>query len=158
MMRSAVSVVVSVMLSFAALPAMAQDKASGKSSSEWLALIQADRRAVVAGAMELNEEQAKKFWPLYDDFQRAMAVPRAALSRAQNDFIAAGPSVTDANARRLAQDVLAAEKEEARLRDKHFRKMLAALPPKQAARYMQVERKIEAVVRYESAKVIPLAR
>lgn len=158
-MRSPIAAgVVSVALAFAALPTAAQDKPPEKTSAEWLALIQADRKAVVAKAMDLNAEQAKKFWPMYDEYQRAMAVPRSALNRAMNDFTAAGYSLTDANAMRLLKEVLAAEKEEARLRDKHFKKMLAALPPKEVARYMQVESKIDAVIRYESAKVVPLVR
>jgi Spy/CpxP family protein refolding chaperone len=146
-------------LQLAAIPAGAQDKpAASRTSAEWLAQIQADRKAVVASAMNLTPEQAKKFWPLYEAFQREMAVPRSALTRALNDFVASDYKPTDANAKRLTMEVLAAGKEKARLREKHFKKMLGALPPHIVARYMQVENKIEAIVGIEEAREIPLAR
>jgi len=155
----ALLLVLGCVLLFGAMPVGAQDKpAAERSSAEWLAQIQDDRKAVVAKAMDLTPEEAKKFWPMYEVFQREMAVPRSAVTRALNDFVAAGYKLTDANARRLAQEVLAAEKEETRLRDKHFRKMLSALPPNRVARYMQVENKIDAIVRYEAAREIPLTR
>ncbi len=107
--------------------AAAQDKGgTERTSAEWLALIQADRKALVAKAMELS--------------------------------IAAGHTLTDANAKRIVEQTLAAEKEIARLKDKHFRKLLKALPAHRAARYVQVENKIQAVVAYEGAKAVPLAR
>ncbi len=70
----------------------------------------------------------------------------------------AGHTLTDANAKRIVEQTLAAEKEIARLKDKHFRKLLKALPAHRAARYVQVENKIQAVVAYEGAKAVPLAR
>jgi hypothetical protein len=139
--------------------AAAQDKGgTERTSAEWLALIQADRKALVAKAMELSPEEAAKFWPLYEAFQRELAVPQNAITRALLDYIAAGHTLTDANAKRIVEQTLAAEKEIARLKDKHFRKLLKALPAHRAARYVQVENKIQAVVAYEGAKAVPLAR
>jgi hypothetical protein len=72
------------------------------------------------------------------------------------DYVGAGHAVTDANARRLAEQLLAATREEARLQEKHFRQALKVLPGRKAARYMQVERKIQSVLAYEAARAIPL--
>jgi len=146
-------------LALLASAAMAQDKAGAeRTSAEWLALIQADKKAVVAGAMDLTPEEAAKFWPLYEAFQRELAVPQNAVTRALLDYIAAGYTLTDANAKRIIEQTLAAQKDEARLQEKHFRQLLKVLPAHKAARYMQIENKIQAVVRYEGAKAVPLAR
>jgi hypothetical protein len=140
-------------------PAAAQDKPDAeRTSAEWLALIQADKKAVVAKSMDLTPQEAARFWPLYDAFQRELAVPRNAVTRALLDYIAAGHKLTDANAKRIMEETLAAQKEEARLREKHFRQLLKVLPAHKAARYMQIENKIQAVVDYEGAKAVPLAR
>lgn len=53
--------------------------------------------------------------------------------------------------------MLAASLDEARLNQKHFKEWLKVLPASMAARYMQTENKIQAVVRFEAAKAIPLA-
>jgi hypothetical protein len=140
-------------------PAMAQEKAGAeRTSAEWLALIQADKKAIVAKSMDLTADEAAKFWPLYETFQRELAVPQNAVTRALLDYIAAGHTLTDANAKRIVEETLVARKEEARLREKHFRQLLKVLPAHKAARYMQIENKIQAVVAYEGAKAVPLAR
>ena len=54
--------------------------------------------------------------------------------------------------------MLKAQKEEARLRESHFRQALKVLPARKAARYVQIENKIQAIVRYEGARAVPLAR
>jgi Spy/CpxP family protein refolding chaperone len=146
-------------LAFSAVtPAFAQDKpaAAQLTSAELLARIQSDKKGIVAKSMNLTPEEAKKFWPLYETFQRELEVPQRASTRAQLDYIAADHSLTDANAKRIAEQVLAASLEEARLQQKHFKQLLKVLPATKAARYMQIENKIQAVVRFESAKAIPL--
>jgi hypothetical protein len=107
--------------------------------------------------MELTPDEAAKFWPLYESFQRELAVPQNASTRALLDYIAARENLTDANAKRIAEQMLTAQKDEARLREKHFRQTLKVLPARKAVRYMQIEEKIDAIVRIEAAKVVPLA-
>jgi len=146
-------------LALLASPAMAQDKgAAERTSAEWLALIQADKKAIVAKSMDLTPDEAARFWPLYDEFQRELAVPQNAITRSLLDYIAAGHSLTDANAKRITEETLAARKELARLQDRHFRRLLKVLPAHKAARYVQIENKIQAVVAFEGARAVPLAR
>lgn len=141
-----------------AAPAWAQEKpkAPELSSAELLAKIQSDKRGLVERSMNLTPDEAKKFWPLYDAFQRELETPRREATLATLDYVAAENSLTDANAKRIAEQILAAQLKEAQLRQKHFRQLLKVLPARKAARYMQVENKIEAVVRYETARAIPL--
>lgn len=147
-------------LAFAVVtPAAGQDKpaAAPPTSAELLAKIQSDKKGIVAKSMNLTPEEEKKFWPLYETFQRELQVPQKARTRALLDYIAAERSLTDANARRIAEQVLAASLDEARLNQKHFKQMAKVLPASKAARYMQIENKIQAVVRFEAARAIPLA-
>ena len=53
---------------------------------------------------------------------------------------------------------MTADRDQARLHEKHFKELLKVLPARKAARYMQIENKIDAVMRYETAKVIPLVQ
>ena len=151
--------VLGCVLALAINPVLAQDKgASQLTSAEWLAKIQADKKGIVAKSMNLTPDEAKKFWPLYEEFQRALAVPQSVYTRAVLDYVAAGTTLTDANAKRLSEQVLGASQDEARLHEKHFKQLLKVLPAHRAARYMQIENKMQAVVRYEAAKAIPLVQ
>jgi Spy/CpxP family protein refolding chaperone len=143
----------------AGLPVAAQDKAVPQfTSAEWLAKIQSDRRGIVARSMDLTPEEKKKFWPLYEQFERELAVPQASLNRAVLDYIAAEGTLTDANAKRITEQMLTAVRDEARLHDKHYRQLLKVLPARKATRYIQIENKMQAVVRYEAAKTFPLVQ
>lgn len=148
--------IVSLGLSLIA-PALAQDKpAQELTAAEWRARIQTDKKGIVERGMNLTPEEAKKFWPLYETFQRELAVPQREYTRAVVDYVAAESSMTDANAKRLAEQVLAASSAEARLHEKHFKKLLGVLPARKAARYIQIENKMQAAVRYDAARAIPL--
>ena len=140
-------------------PAAAQDKAPASMTSEqWMQRIQSDRTGIVMRSMELTPAEAKAFTPLYEKFQRELAPARKQQGRAILDFVNAEGKLNDANAQRLATQVLAADRDQARLHEKHFKELLKVLPARKAARYMQIENKLDAVMRYETAKVIPLVQ
>ena len=119
-----------------------------------------DKRAFVDHQLALSPQQAAKFWPVYDAHQVALdALNRrrveniVAYARAWN----AGP-LDDATARRLGKDALDIEQDEAALFAHTFNAASRALSPSQAVRYIQVEAKIRAVVRFEQAAHVPLAK
>jgi Spy/CpxP family protein refolding chaperone len=147
-----------LLASAVAAPAWAQAAAAEPTPAEWLAKIQADKKGIVAKSMNLTPDEAKKFWPLYDAFQRELDVPQREFTLAVLDYVRAENSLTDANAKRIAEQMLAARLKEAQLHQKHFKQLLKVLPARKAARYLQIESKMHAVAQYEAAKVIPLVQ
>ena len=141
-------------------PAAAQDKAApaAMTSEQWMQRIQSDRAGIVMRSMDLTPEQAKAFTPLYEKFQKELAPSRQQIGRAILDYVNADGKLSDANAQRLATQVLSADRDQARLHEKHFKDLLKVLPARKAARYVQIENKIDAVMRYETAKAIPLVQ
>jgi Spy/CpxP family protein refolding chaperone len=139
-------------------PAAAQDKAAALTSEQWMQKIQSDRTGLVMRSLELTPAESKAFTPLYEKFQKELAPSRREQGRAILDFVNADGKLSDANAQRLATQVLAADREQARLHEKHFKELLKVLPARKAARYIQIENKLDAVVRYETAKAIPLVQ
>jgi len=79
-------------------------------------------------------------------------------NRAFLDYINAESSMTDANAKRIAKEILEADADEQKLRERQFKKLLAALPARKAVRYLQIENKIRTLNRYDIAERIPLVR
>jgi len=135
----------------------AQEKGAPQlTSAEWRTKIQADKKGIVERAMKLTAEEGKKFWPLYDSFQRDLEKPNREYAKAVLDYVAASDSLTDANAKRLAEQVLAASIEESRLREKHFKKLQGVLPGKKAARYVQIENEFRVLLKYHLAATVPL--
>jgi len=106
--------------------------------------------------MQLTADEAKKFWPLYDAYQRDLDKINTRQTRAILDFINSESSMTDANAKRIAREVMAADADEQKLKERTARKMLDALPAKKAVRFLQIENKIRALQRYDIAEQMRL--
>jgi hypothetical protein len=126
------------------------------SSAELRSRIQSDKKGIVQRNLPLTDAEAKKFWPLYEKFDKDLAGPQSTINRAVLDYVNAGNNITNANAKRLSEEVLRAQEQEAKLRTAHFARVLKVLPATKAARYMQLENKMRAVINYEIAAAIPL--
>ena len=117
-----------------------------------------DKRALIEKNMQLSADEAKKFWPIYDEYQRDLDRIVQKQNRAVLDYVNGESSMTDANARRIAKEVIAADADEQKLRERTAKKMVAALPAKKAVRFLQIENKLRALNRYDLAERIPLVR
>jgi hypothetical protein len=121
--------------------------------------VKADKKLIVAANMSLSDAEARAFWPVYDAYQADLdKVNRqvAGTITAYADTYMKGP-IADDVARKLVADSLAADEAEIRLRRAYIPRMHKVLPPAKVARYLQIESKLRAVVRYEMADAIPLA-
>jgi hypothetical protein len=120
--------------------------------------IKADKKLVVAQNLELTDAEGAKFWPVYEAYQKDLQQINERLATAILAYADAynhGP-VTNEKAKQLLDEYLAIDDAEAKLKDATTPKILAAIPAVKAARYIQIENKIRAVVRYELAAAIPL--
>ena len=122
--------------------------------------VAADKKLVVSAAMELTESEAKAFWPVYEAFQKDLhkindeiATLISAYAKEYN-----AKSLTDEKAKKLLDYYLAIEDREVKLRKSYVPKLSKVLPGRKVARYMQLETKVRALVKYELAAEIPLAQ
>jgi hypothetical protein len=74
------------------------------------------------------------------------------------DFAKEYQAMTDDAAKKLVGEYLAIEGDRVKLKQSYLPKLRQALPEKKVARYLQIENKIEAVIRYELAEKIPLVK
>jgi Spy/CpxP family protein refolding chaperone len=117
-----------------------------------------DKRGLVERNMQLTDAQAKVFWPIYDDYQKKLERIVRRQNRAVLDYVNAESTMTDANAKRIAREILAADADEQKLRERTFRQLSAKLPARKAVRYLQIENKIRTIDRYDIAERMALVR
>ena len=120
--------------------------------------IRSNPRGVVERSLELTATEAQKFWPLYDRYHRDLDRIVARQNSAILDYVHAEPTMTNANAKRIADEMLKADADELRLREKQLRKALAVLPARKAVRYIQLETRIRTLARYDVAEQMSLVR
>ena len=121
--------------------------------------IKADKKLLVATNMELTDAEAAQFWPLYDAYQRGLEPINARLGRTIMDYAEAyekGP-LPDSTASHLLEEALAVNESEVALNQSFAKQLRQVLPAPKAARYLQIEHKIRALVNLELARAIPLA-
>ncbi len=79
-------------------------------------------------------------------------------NRAVIDYVSTESTMTDANAKRIAKEVVESDADEQKLRERTLKKMLAAIPARKAVRYYQIENKLRTFTRNDMAEQIPLVK
>jgi Spy/CpxP family protein refolding chaperone len=143
----------------AAPPIWAQGKPADATDMQALrTAVRADKKALVASTLQLTDAEAKKFWPIYDAYQRSLDAANRRVALVVEDLVELNRPLSDAYARNLAAEMVAADEAEIKARRTLHNRVMRALPPKKAARYMQLESKIRAFQDYDIATAIPLVK
>jgi Spy/CpxP family protein refolding chaperone len=122
------------------------------------AAVKADKKAYVASVLALTPAEAKKFWPAYDAYQRALDMTGREKNMTIIEVVGQDKPVSDLYAKQIAKEIMLADDTEAKARKTLYNRVMKALPPKKAVRYLQLEGKIRAAQAYEVAETIPLIR
>ena len=120
--------------------------------------IKADKKLVVAENLQLTDAEGAAFWPVYDAYQKDLQQINQRLTTVILEYADAykkGPIGND-TAKKLLDEAVAVDEAEAKLTRSTLPKVLGVLPATKAARYVQIENKIRAVLTYELAAGIPL--
>jgi hypothetical protein len=122
--------------------------------------VRADKKYIVSKNMELSEEEAKVFWPIYEDYQKDLHKINDRMAKLINEYADAynKGALTDKTAKKLTDEALEIETSEVKLKQRYMSKLIDSMSWVKAARYLQIENKIRAIVRYELAQAIPLAQ
>ena len=118
--------------------------------------IKKDKVAILTELMQLDPDEAAKFWPVYKDFDKALtklADERIALIRmyAENQ-----DNLTDQKATQIAMGMLDLEGRRNQLKKDYFQRISQALSGKLAARFLQIESQIERVLDLQIADSLPV--
>jgi hypothetical protein len=122
--------------------------------------IKADKKLVVASNMELTEAEAKGFWPIYEQYQKELQKINQRLGKTLESYADDNrrKSLSDDKAKKLIDEAVAIDQDEANIKSTFAPKLGKVLPVKKVARYLQIENKIRALVRYDLAQGVQLVR
>jgi hypothetical protein len=120
--------------------------------------MRADKKAIVAENMDLTESEAAAFWPIYDEYQADQAKINERMLGLIKDYANAynAGNIQDDQAKGFISEALDIRQDQAQMQRKYADKLQKSLPAAKAARYLQIENKIRAVVDYDLATNIPL--
>jgi hypothetical protein len=114
------------------------------------------KRLIVARSMGLSDNH--QFWKVYARYQEDLDKLHARLKKLVKSFVKSHAVLGDQEAKDTLDTYLAIEVEAAKLKQDYVKTYLKVLPPAKLLRYYQLENKFSAVLRYDLAQNIPLAR
>lgn len=122
--------------------------------------IKADKKLVVAEGMQLTEAEAKVFWPVYDAYQKDLGAINERVRAMIKSYAEAynAKKMNDEKAKKLTNEMLTIQSDEVKLMQDYALKMGKVLPATKVIRYLQIENKIRAIIKYELASKIPLVQ
>ncbi|MGL6224642.1 MAG: hypothetical protein ACRC6L_13785 [Steroidobacteraceae bacterium] len=141
-----------------AAPFAAQAQSTYDDTQQLIAQIQSDKRAVVLKAMGLDDAQMAAFTPIYDAYQ----ADRKKLMQRGVDLINAYSSnydsMTDDAAKKLLKDWFKLMEDEEALIRKYAKRMDQDLPTTKVLRFVQIENKLNTLLRLPAVQAVPLAQ
>jgi hypothetical protein len=122
--------------------------------------LKADKKLLVAANMELTESEAKTFWPVYEEYQKDLDAINQRIGKLIESYAAEyrANTLTEEKAKTFVDELVAIEQVDGGLQASFAPKLSKALPSKKVARYLQIENKIRAAIKYELAANIPIVQ
>lgn len=142
----------------------AQTKSAGDKPANNLEIVheklKADKKLIVAKYMDLTESEAKNFWPVYEEYQKDLQKIYERLGSLLYSYAEdyRSQSLTDEKAKKLMDEWLTLEQDDAKQRKSYVPKVLKALPAKKSARYLQIENEYRLLLNYDLAATVPLVQ
>jgi Spy/CpxP family protein refolding chaperone len=119
--------------------------------------LQNERADILAKNMSLTSEQAAKFWPLYQSYQKEQNAIMDEQLKAIQRFIEQFDSLDEASALALITGHFDRDTRMTELRKKWLAQFQQAIGTKLAVRVMQIDRRLSLMHQLQFASKIPLA-
>jgi hypothetical protein len=157
---SAAAVIVCAMSCSA--PAFAQDQSGGAQRAPSqkqldIAAAAAARKAVVGQNMSLTDDESKRFWPLYDEYEGKMDKIEDRHVREIKDFAKNYQTLTNDDAHKKLDEVMKIAQARLNVQVVYIPKFRAILPDIKVTRFFQIDNKLRALVQCQIAQIVPLA-
>jgi len=118
--------------------------------------MQADRDTIITASMNLSDKDGAVFWPIYRqyEYERSMLDDRRVL--VIKDYTKKYPTLTDAEAKAMAEQMLECDSRLAALKKKYFKKFSKALPALTVTKFFQLDRRVDLLMDMQVESSLPL--
>lgn len=115
-----------------------------------------DKAQIVGAVMQLDAEEAAKFWPVYKEFEKEYTVFGDSVLALIKNYAQNYDSMTEQVADQLATRLLQLEQERNDLKRKYYQRFKTALNSITATRFLQIENQLERIVDLQIASELPV--
>jgi len=122
-----------------------------------IAAARAQRKATVGANMNLTPDEASKFWPVYDAYEKRMDSVEDRHVKELKDFAARYDKFTDADAKKKLDEVMAIQQARLDVQKEFVPQFQGAVSQVKVTRFYQIDNKIQALIQCDIAQLVPLA-
>ena len=134
--------------------------AQAQSSDDYIELardiLKTEKKAAIAEGMDLSDTEITPFWELYNEFNSKLSQTQNQRVALIKNYAESYESMTDEKADEIMKSFFKYQQDIVKLRKSYYGRFKKILPSAKAARYFQLENKIQALVDAELSMQIPL--
>ena len=108
----------------------AQTSNGGDRTSKVVDIILAEERKIVTEHIQLTEDEAKAFWPTFDEYQKTMGNFLPKIIKLINKYVHTHKMMSDEQANAIIDEVIDMQEEKSIIYKKYLKKFRKVLPPK----------------------------
>ncbi len=133
---------------------------SQNKSSEWIDLlkknVQEESKNLIEQNLELTQEQAKIFWPIYEEYDAAlMEVTNERLNNISN-YMVNYNDLDNTKAENLLRTALELDQKKLNVQNEYYNKLITVLPATIVGKFFQLDQYIELLIQLQRSENIPL--
>ena len=118
--------------------------------------IRADRQAVVMANLKLTDAESQAFWPLYREYHNEIAKIGDRLQKLIQDYAVTYENATPEQAKAMVDEMMSIQRAELKVKETYLPKFRKVIPELKVARFLQIENKIDTLIKIDLAANIPL--
>ena len=119
---------------------------------------EAAREDAVREAMNFSAAEEQAFWPMYADYRGEMQTLQQREVDLAFTMVNAFRDLSNAAADALLDEWLSVSESRNAVKRRYFPRFREILEPRRAARFIQVDNKLDAIVAFDAAQTLPLVR
>ena len=120
--------------------------------------IRTQKAYILAQNMDLTEDEAVEFWPLHREYELDLNKLYDQRLAIVGRFLKHYDSMTDDQARQLADEALSLEASRTKLKRVYFKKFAKVITARKALRFFQIENQVNTAIDLRIAATLPLIK
>jgi hypothetical protein len=120
------------------------------------AVLQAEKKALIAAHLKLTDDQSQEFWPVYNEYALELGELNTDYLQLLSEMAEQHAMLSEERADEMLKRMFTLQLDQAKLHNKYRRKFDRVLPAEKLNRFYQLEHSLDIIIDYDVAQVIPL--
>lgn len=118
--------------------------------------VQKESKKLIEQNLELTKDQAKLFWPLYDEYDAAILDVTNERLKNISDYMHNYKNLDNTKAENLLRTALELDRKRIAIQNEYYNKLIVLLPATIVGKFFQLDQYIELLIQLQRSENIPL--